>query len=212
VKLWVPVAVVVALVALAWFVVLPRAWSSPALAPVALDADPVQEPLEAGEPLTVERSGTRYLVHKQFSYEVQGEVLSASTYDVTWTNDFADVDLALLWGPKREAIKERFKFFQMGRWLFWRTENEVSAEDRAELTRLISNNHLIPAEGSRHLGWAFRRLGKGDQVRLKGSLVRITSPEGNLYAQSSTSRDDTGDGACEVIWVDELQVNGRVYR
>lgn len=211
-KLWALIAAAFLLGLVTWRVILPRVWSAPAAAPISLDADPVQEPLEAGEPLVVERSGTRYLVHKQFSYEVQGEVLSASTYDVTWTNDFADVDVALLWGPKREAIKERFKFFQMGRWLFWRTESEVSPEDRAELTRVISNNHLIPAEGSQHLGWAFRRLGKGDEVRLKGSLVRITSPEGTLYAQSSTSRDDTGDGACEVVWVDELQVNGRVYR
>jgi hypothetical protein len=212
VKLTAPIAAAFLLGLLVWFVVLPRAWSSPAPAPLSLDADPVQEPLEAAEPLTVERSGTRYLVHKQFAYEVQGEVLSASTYDVTWTNDFADVDLALLWGPKRDALKERFKFFQMGRWLFWRTETEPTPDERAEVTRHISNNHLIPAEGSGHLAWAFRRLSKGDQVRLKGSLVRIASPEGQTYAQSSTSRDDTCDGACEVVWVDELQVNGRVYR
>lgn len=201
-----------ALGALVWLVVLPRAWSGPAPAPVDLDAAPIQEALEPAEPLSVERGGTRYLVHKQFSYEVQGEVLSASSYDLTWTNDFADVDVALLWGPRRDALKEKFKFFQMGRWLFWRTDSEPSPEERAEVTRAISNNHLIPAEESKRLGWAFRRISKGDSVRIKGSLVRITSPEGALYAQSSTSRDDTGDGACEVVWVDELQINGRVFR
>jgi hypothetical protein len=202
----------VALAALVWWVILPRAWSAPAAEPISPDAAPVQEALEAAEPLVVERAGRRYLVHKQFAYDVLGVVLSASSYDVTWTNDVADVDVGLLWGPRREALKERYKFFQMGRWLFWRTETQVTNEDRAEVTRHSSNNHLIAPEGSKRLGWAFRRIAQGDLVRLKGSLVRITSGEGTLYAQSSTSRDDTGDGACEVVWVDELQINGRVFR
>ena len=99
----------------------------------------------------------------------------------------------------------------MGRWLFWRTDGPVSDAERLEVTRHISNNHLIPSETSKHLARAFRMLRQGDDVRITGSLVRITGPSG-LLVTSSTVRDDTGDGACEVVWVDELQVGSRIYR
>ena len=211
-KLMVAGLIALALGGVVWKVVLPRVWSSPAAAPIALDGDPVLEPLEEAAPLVVERSGRRYVVQKLFAYEAQGEVLSASSYDVTWTNDFADVDVALLWGPRREALKDKYKFSQMGLWLFWRSESEVTAAERLEIGTHISNNHLIPADGSSRLAFAFRRVSKGDVVRIKGSLVRISSPEGELYAQSSVVRDDTGDGACEVIWVDEVQIGERVFR
>ncbi len=210
-KGWVLAALAIGAVAV-WKVVLPRLLSTAAPHAVVLDTDPVQTPMEPPEQLTVLRDGRVYRVEKQHAYEVQGEVLSASSYDVTWTNDFADVDVGLIWGPRRKQLKDRFKFFQMGRWLFWRTDTEPSQEDRAEVTTHISNNHLIPAEGSQHLGWAFRRISKGDVVRLKGWLVRITSAKGDVYAQSSTRRDDTGDGACEVVWVEELQVGNRLFR
>jgi hypothetical protein len=190
--------------------VLPRLWSRPAPSAVVLEGEPRQAPLEPPQRLTVTRGERQYVVEKLFDYEISGEVLSASTYDVTWTNDFADVDLGLLWGPKRAQLKERFKFFQMGRWLFWRSETQVSEEERGEVGRHISNNHLIPSEGSKHLARAFRMLRKGDEVRLKGALVRISGPDGPV-ADSSTVRDDTGDGACEVVWVDELQVGGRIF-
>ena len=197
---------------LAWRVVLPRLWSRPAPSPVVLDGDPLQTDFEEPSKLTVTRDGRQYVIEKLFKYEVSGEVLSASSYDVTWTNDFADVDVGLLWGPKREQLKDRFKFFQMGRWLFWRTDAPVSDADRSDVTTHISNNHLIPSETSKHLAKAFRMLRKGDEIRLSGSLVRILGPGGEAVATSSTVRGDTGDGACEVMWVDELQVGSRVFR
>lgn len=192
--------------------VLPRMWSQAAPSPVSLEGDPTQTPIDPPQSVTVTRDGRTYVIEKLFNYEISGEVLSASTYDVTWTNDFADVDVGLLWGTRREQLKDRFKFFQMGRWLFWRTDAPVSDEERNEVGRHISNNHLIPSETSTHLARAFRMLRKGDEVRLKGSLVRILAAGGQAVATSSTVRDDSGDGACEVVWVDELQVGSRIFR
>ena len=210
-KRWIAVGVgVVAFVS--WKFVLPFAWGSAAAAPISLDAEPVQTAIEPPEEITVTRGGQSFTIEKLYTYEVQGEVLSASKYDLTWTNDFFDVDLGLIWGPKRESLKHNFKFFQMGRWLFWRTDEEPGPDLRAVVTRSISNNHAIPAEGSKRVASMLRRIGKGDVVRLKGALVKISGPGGEVLATSSFSRDDTGDGACEVVWIDELQVGGRLYR
>jgi hypothetical protein len=93
-----------------WRVVLPWAWSSPASAPVVLDLEPVQEPLDPPERVEVERGGRRFVIEKLARYEHSGEVLSATSYDLAWTNDFFDVDVGTIWGPRREALKERFTF------------------------------------------------------------------------------------------------------
>ena len=53
--------------------------------------------------------------------------------------------------------------------------------------------------------WLVRR---GDHIRIKGYLVNVDAvkPNGSesYYWHSSTSRTDTGDGACEVIYATEI--------
>ena len=207
------VAVCVALLAWAgWRFVLPILWSSGHAPPIELAADPVQTALEPVERISVTRGDRHFIIEKTHRYEVVGEVLSATAYDLAWTNDFFDVDVGLLWGPERESFKSKYRFSQMGRWLFWRSEGPVSDAERLEINRHISNNHLIPAEGRKHLSSAVRWVSKGDQVKIVGALVRVLDEAGLPLVQSSLTRDDSGDGACEVVWVDSLQINGRVYR
>jgi hypothetical protein len=195
-----------------WRFALPIAWSAGTGAPIDLAAEPEQTPIDPPERVQVTRGDKVFTVEKTHRYVVSGEVLSATAYDVAWTNELFDVDVGLLWGPRREEFKRRFTFFQMGRWLFWRSDQPVAEELRAEVTRHLSNNHLIPAEGRRHLRSAVRWASRGDRVRIEGALVRVLDADGAVLTRSSTSRDDTGDGACEIIWVDSLQINGRVYR
>ena len=54
-------------------------------------------------------------------------------------------------------------------------------------------------------------VGEGDAVRLRGLLVDATADDG-LTWRSSLSRGDTGPGACELLYVQEVQVGDRVYR
>jgi hypothetical protein len=197
---------------LGWRFGLPWIYSAHAPTPVDLTAEPVQEPLVPPEQVVVTRGERKFTLLKTHRYVVSGEVLSATSYDLAWTNDFFDVDVGLLWGTRREEFKDRFKFFQMGRFLFWRTDQPVTDTDRVEVNRHISNNHLIPAEGHGHIASAARWVSKGDQVRIEGALVQVLDDSGRALATSSTSRDDTGEGACEIIWVDSLQINGRIFR
>ena len=54
--------------------------------------------------------------------------------------------------------------------------------------------------------------GRGDKVRIAGYLVTIKNASGGVAMASSTSREDVGAGACEVIWVEEIQINDKIYR
>jgi hypothetical protein len=46
-------------------------------------------------------------------------------------------------------------------------------------------------------------LHTGQRVRVSGWLVDIVTPEGDRW-RTSLTRDDTGDGACEIVYVCEV--------
>ncbi|MFA6911255.1 MAG: hypothetical protein WCQ59_09065, partial [Candidatus Cloacimonadaceae bacterium] len=67
------------------------------------------------------------------------------------------------------------------------------------------NNNLRKAMG---------RVKKKDQVLIDGFLVNVISTDrknriGNWT--SSLTREDTGNGACEIIYVTRLRINNDVY-
>ncbi len=50
---------------------------------------------------------------------------------------------------------------------------------------------------------ALSDIRKGQRIRLSGQLVRVDGDNGFTWS-SSLSREDTGNGACELIWVEQL--------
>jgi hypothetical protein len=52
---------------------------------------------------------------------------------------------------------------------------------------------------------AFKR---GEIVHMEGYLVRVDGPDGFQWA-SSLSRSDTGNGACELFWVERAAPSSR---
>ncbi len=63
--------------------------------------------------------------------------------------------------------------------------------------------HLIPARGA--VKATLLKARSGDLVRLEGYLVRCEGPDGFRW-QSSLTREDTGDGSCEVVWVESASI------
>ena len=177
-----------------------------------LTADPVQEGLDEPETVEIERGGKRYTVEKTHRYEVAGEVLMSSTYVIFYTSEFFALDLGLLWGDRVEHVLENYDFNQGGRWLFWQSRGPITEDQRRYMTTHISNNHLLPAEGNWNLKKAVRWIDEGDRVRIKGYLVNILEAGGQSVVRSSLRRDDKGNGACEVIWVEEVQIGTKIYR
>ena len=73
-----------------------------------------------------------------------------------------------------------------------------------------SNNHLIPADPV-----TAARIGAihvGDQIRMTGLLVdyTVTKDGGEIFTRrTSLTRGDTGNGACEILYVTGLSVVAR---
>jgi len=48
----------------------------------------------------------------------------------------------------------------------------------------------------------------GDIVRLRGKLVDIDHPSG-WHWRSSLRRDDTGGGSCEIVYLEDIEIEAR---
>lgn len=63
--------------------------------------------------------------------------------------------------------------------------------------------HLIPADaGVRAM---LDRVRPGEVVRIEGFLVDASRPDG-WHWNSSLTREDTGNGACELVYVESLTI------
>lgn len=180
--------------------------------PLAIGREPVQELLHLAGSKILQRQDNFSRIELTHRFEIIGEAVAVTSYRWAFTNPYYDVDLGLAWGPRARTYKEKLKFRQGARWLMWSSHEPMDESTLSDIKLHIGNLHLIPAEGRPELSKAIHWIDKGDLVRVRGFLVKIHGPSGELIATSSTARDDTGDGACEIVWVEELQIDTRIYR
>jgi hypothetical protein len=131
-------------------------------------------------------------------YAVTAVVLSRSRYWNDPAADFAPLDLALGWGPMSVAgVINELDISQSGRWYEYSWTNEAPLEP-AEIASHSANTHCLPAtpEVRRQLLATQRH----DLVTLDGYLVEVNNADGYRW-RSSLSREDTGGGSCEVMWI-----------
>lgn len=131
------------------------------------------------------------------AFRVDARVLSREDYSMGREADFSPTDLALGWGRMREdAVLDRLDIEQGGRWFRYRWQGEPPIPVE-EIVRSAANMHLIPADAT--AARALARVRAGDRVEVAGWLVRAEGPDGWRW-QSSLTREDSGDGACELIY------------
>jgi hypothetical protein len=52
----------------------------------------------------------------------------------------------------------------------------------------------------------------GDHIRLKGMLVTYSNPANGFFRGTSTTRNDTGNGACETIFITDFELVKKANR
>ena len=162
-------------------------------------ADPLQSTLE--EPWTLSRDNFQVVGQARFSAEVR--VLARERYRLGALADVSPLDVAVGWGPMSDsAVLADIDISQSGRFYFWRYEDEPPIATSA-IEQHSANWHLVPAND---VIWRkLNRLRVGDVVRLEGMLVYLQNPDGGTMA-TSLRRDDTGAGACEIIYVEKATI------
>ena len=133
-------------------------------------------------------------------FEIEARVLSVERYNTDGGARISPIDFALGWGPMSDsAVLSHFRIRQGGR--FFAIYPDEQAIDLRTAMVNASNMHLIPADGE--LESQLKSVKTGNIVRLRGKLVSVLGPD-NFTWRSSLSRTDTGDGACELFYVESL--------
>ncbi len=189
--------------------------------PSALDASPIDvsrapeqtmiEASEGADPVRISDGGWEFTVTPLARYVLRGVVVSRENHRWGWQGRLAPCDVAMAWGEVAEGgAWRRLEWSQDGRWYFWRWSGAPPFPP-ATVVRSSSNTHVVPASGD--LARAARRLAPGDVAELAGELVRIEGRNGGEIVtwRSSLSREDTGDGSCELLYLRRLRVAGKVY-
>ena len=183
---------------------------------IDLDARLADEPDQrptSDPPQTLRYADTDYRVEPVHEYELHGLVVSFRQHDGEsfmhrWSNDHLNMaDVCVIWGDSARSE-------HLGKLKFWNgifTCN-VQTRDSAAWASFdiyeLANNHLISADPRIRDRVAEVRV--GDQIRIRGWLARYGAAGGGLRG-TSTTREDTGDGACETILVEEFAIIERGF-
>lgn len=163
---------------------------------------------EAPRQLDVQPSGFMlddYSVTRRARFEIRARVLSTEPYYMRRDGDLSPIDLALGWGVMSDqAVLDRIDISQSSRWYRTRYELPAPVSDQ-QIIANSSNMHMIPA--GRSIEKALKRLREGDIITIRGHLVDVDHDSG-WWWRTSMSRTDTGDGACEIVYVESLVVEG----
>ncbi len=139
-----------------------------------------------------------YTITPLARYHVSAVVLSRERYRNDRAAEIGPVDLALGWGPMSVAsVINELKISQSGRWYEFSYSGEPPLDQR-QIEIHSANTHCLPADGAvRDRLLAVKRH---DLVTMDGYLVEVTDTDGYRW-RSSLTREDTGGGACEVMWI-----------
>jgi hypothetical protein len=136
------------------------------------------------------------------SYEIRARVASREDYRFDRGAALAPTDLAVVWGPMSDsAVLAKYSITQSGRWYRWWSDTEPVP--REVVIANSANMHMIPADET--VAARLAAVRPGQVIHARGSLVEARGKDGFTW-RSSLSRTDTGDGSCELMFVEVLEV------
>lgn len=161
------------------------------------------EPMQLNLDPPLEFRAKDHQFYARATYVITARVLRKENYHVDGGANLAPVDLGLGWGAMSDtAIVSQLEFSQMGRFFYWRprdwTTFPLSPRDTGTHAAQV---HAVPADDA--VLHRLQKLRPGNVVTLSGYLVDIRGPNGFRWS-TSLRRDDTGDGACELMWIREV--------
>lgn len=172
---------------------------------------PVQEKISNPEAIIITKGKDTFTIHPQARYRVGAVVRSKRRYRTDAVAKISPYDFALVWGfLADEFFYRQVRISQGGRRYFFRPKRDSNISiDWIYLNS--SNNHLIPANDN--IRRALRRVRRNDTIEIEGYLVFVhANAKGRTFSwNSSLTREDKGDGSCEIIYVKRIKINYRVY-
>ncbi len=176
--------------------------------------NPTRSTLDDSDIIEFTKDDYEYELTPLFNYEVNGLVVNKMDYtlfSIYKRDSVFPMDLCMIWGDNLENKVHQdkdLKFSQDMRFCFVQWKESVNFDEGD-----LSNNHLLV--NNKKIEKKINTISTGDQVKIKGKLVNVKAKNlGDLgkydpeYFEwnSSTTRTDAGAGACETIYVDDIEI------
>jgi hypothetical protein len=146
-----------------------------------------------------------YTFIKRAKYDITARLLRKEIYRLDGGAGLAPVDLGVGWGPLSDsAMLDQLEFSQMGRFFYWAPRKADFPLPIPVLISHLAQMHMIPA--TKDIETRLKKLRPGQIVTASGYLVDVRGP-GRFTWNTSLSRTDTGNGACELFWVEALDTD-----
>lgn len=150
----------------------------------------------------------KYSVEPRYDYELTGVVVSRAFHNAKfglhrkWNDHLNVADLCVVWGDNAGTLDlDAFDF-----WNGQFTCNVSTNSDRAWKSFKpdeLSNNHLLSDDDA--IREKIQAVKIGDLIHLRGWLSRYANDQG-FSRDTSTTRKDRGNGACETIFIRRFEV------
>ena len=163
------------------------------------------------EPFSTRVGGQEYTIEPKFDYELHGVVVSYNDsggitdiwHHKRW-QDFINLrDLCVIWGKNVETGVYRNMEFHNDSWTCWASWPDSETGSLFAMNAL-SNNHLLA--DNENIKAALMASEPGDLIRFKGVLAAYANRANGFNRGTSTTREDTGNGACETVYLDEFEI------
>jgi len=168
-------------------------------------------PLQAAitkNPFTVEMNQVRYQVDPLYDYALYGLVVSYSHHNgdtmlhKLWNDHLNTADICVVWSNTAFDLDLNDYSFWNGQFTCNIKTSDSAAWARFDMNQL-SNNHLLSDD--KIIRRKIKDISVGDQIYIKGWLSEYAS-EGGGKRGTSITRNDTGNGACETIFVSDFEI------
>src|SRR5881392_1379163 len=167
---------------------------------VLIASDPTQVDLPGTEP---EFDFGEFHLKPLARFTVDARLLHSKIYQYDRGASLVPIDLAVGWGPMSDQqvldrlhVSQSMRFF----WYEYKVPPPIAVE---QIVSHATNTHIIPSTPK--LSSRCKALRSGVLVHLSGELVEATGPQIGTW-RSSLSRTDSGNGACELLYLEVLDV------
>ena len=172
--------------------------------------DPVQTQVTQAA-YTTKSNDIDYSIQALYEYDLVGLVVSKHDANTWWDyihrewNDNLNIlDLCVVWGNNVRSDVYREINFSSGQFTCNFSTNSSEAFAAFDQSA-ISNNHLLTDQP--RIAKKMRTVRVGDQIHFRGHLVEYSHNQGFPFKRgTSTVRTDTGNGACETVFIDSFEI------
>ncbi len=160
------------------------------------------------EAFSVLMNARSYYIEPLYDYTLYGMVVSLKQHNgdtglhKAWNDHLNVADLCVVWSDTAFSPHLNKVEFWNGQFTCFFQTNDRQAWENFNGTQL-SNNHLIT--DNEYLRDKIKDISIGDQIKINGWLANYQGSNGNKRG-TSIVRTDTGNGACETIYVNDVQI------